>query len=146
MFVLLQNIFHKAVTWQKIVDKGWNPYLSGALSGFVSIFSVWLSGQFLGASTTFVRGAGAIEKYINPEKLKSLDYFVKIPPIMDCQAMFIIGIFIGSLIAAITSGSFYLKGVPDMWESRFGKSWLKRGFFAFMGGTIAMFGARLADG
>ena len=33
-----------------------------------------------------------------------------------------------------------------MWQVRFGKSRLRRGLIAFIGGLIAMFGARLADG
>jgi hypothetical protein len=36
-------------------DKGWSPYLAGALAGVVSILSVWIAGKYLGASTTFVR-------------------------------------------------------------------------------------------
>ena len=60
--------------------------------------------------------------------------------------MFVIGIFVGSLIAALWSGSFKWQGVPDMWAERFGTSPLKRGIVAFIGGIIAMFGARLADG
>jgi hypothetical protein len=60
--------------------------------------------------------------------------------------MFVIGILIGSLVASITSGTFRFKGVPEMWEKRFGLSPLKRVLVAFLGGVIAMFGARLADG
>lgn len=127
-------------------DKGWSPYLAGALSGLVTIFSAWISGYFLGASTTFVRVAGMIEEIVDPEKVKAMDYFIKFVPQIDWQVMFIIGIFIGSLIASTTSKTFRFKGVPDMWERRFGKSPLKRGFVAFLGGAIAMFGARLADG
>ena len=33
-----------------------------------------------------------------------------------------------------------------MWAERFGTSPVKRGIVAFIGGIIAMFGARLADG
>jgi len=33
-----------------------------------------------------------------------------------------------------------------MWEKRFGPSILKRASAAFVGGAIAIFGARLADG
>jgi hypothetical protein len=33
-----------------------------------------------------------------------------------------------------------------MWEKRFGPSQGKRGLVAFVGGAVAMFGARLADG
>jgi len=127
-------------------DKGWSPYLAGALSGLVTIFSVWITGYFLGASTTFVRVAGIIEKFFDPEKVKGMDYFNKLVPHIDWQVMLIIGIFTGALIASTTSGTFRLKGVPDMWERRFGKSRIKRGLVAFTGGIIAMFGARLADG
>jgi len=43
-------------------DGGWSPYLAGALSGVVGVLSVWFTGQFLGASTSFVRTAGMIEQ------------------------------------------------------------------------------------
>jgi threonine/homoserine/homoserine lactone efflux protein len=64
----------------------------------------------------------------------------------DWQWMFVLGIFIGSLIASTSSGTFRWKALPDMWEERFGQSRIRRGIVAFMGGLIAMFGARLADG
>jgi len=128
-------------------DGGWNPYLAGALSGLVSVVSVGVAGHFLGASTTFVRMAGMIEKVVAPEYMATLDYFVKTAPKVDWQWMFVVGIFIGALIAALTSGSFKLQALPDMWQERFGSnSRGKRALFAFGGGTVAMFGARLADG
>jgi len=127
-------------------DKGWSPYLAGALSGIVSIFSVWIAGKYFGASTTFVRSSGMIEKLFDPERVAKMEYFIKELPIIDWQWMFVAGIFIGSLIASTTTGSFRWKAVPDMWEARFGPSKVKRGFVAFIGGVIAMFGARLADG
>lgn len=34
------------------------PYVAGALSGLVIVGSVWLTGKYAGASTSFVRGAG----------------------------------------------------------------------------------------
>lgn len=128
-------------------DGGWNPYLAGALSGLVSVISVGVTGNYLGASTTFVRTAGMIEKVIAPEHMSTLDYFIKTVPRIDWQWMFVIGIFIGALIAAVSSGSFRWQALPDMWQERFGSnSRGKRALFAFVGGTIAMFGARLADG
>ena len=128
-------------------DGGWNPYLAGALSGLVSVVSVGVAGHFLGASTTFVRVAGMIEKVVAPEHMSTLDYFVKTAPKIDWQWMFVVGIFIGALIAALTSGSFKLQALPDMWQERFGSdSRGKRALCAFGGGTVAMFGARLADG
>lgn len=127
-------------------DKKWNPYIAGALSGMISIFSVFVVGHYLGASTSFVRSTGMLEKIINPERVAKMDYFIKVLPKIDWQWMFVIGILIGSFIAAISSGNFRLQAVPDMWRARFGSSVAKRAMTAFIGGIIAMFGARLADG
>lgn len=129
-----------------IKDKGWSPYLAGALSGVVLILSVWITGKYFGASTTFVRSAGMIEKLFGAERVAKMSYFIKEVPKIDWQWMFVIGILIGALIASTTSGTFRWQGVPDMWKERFGSGRTKRGIVAFLGGTIAMFGARLADG
>jgi hypothetical protein len=116
------------------------------LSGVVFILSVSFADKYVGASTTFVRSAGMLEKLFSAERVAKMDYFVKEVPKIDWQWMFVLGIFIGSLIASTTSGTFRWKALPDMWEKRFGPSRIRRGIVAFMGGIIAMFGARLADG
>ena len=129
------------------MEKGqWNPYVAGALSGLVIVGSVWLTGKYAGASTTFVRGAGMIEQLFSPERIAQMEYFLKEKPIVDWQWMFVVGILVGSFIAALSSGGVKLQAVPDMWQARFGPSVLKRGVVAFVGGTVAMYGARLADG
>jgi len=127
-------------------SRGWNPYLAGALSGLVIVFSVGLAGKFLGASTTFVRTAGMLEKLLTPERVNRLEYFLKEIPQIDWQWMFVAGIFLGSWLAAKTGGDFRWQALPTMWEGRFGPSRLTRAFVAFSGGAVAMFGARLADG
>jgi hypothetical protein len=128
-------------------DGGWSPYLAGALSGLVGIGSVWFAGQYFGASTSFVRTAGLIEQFFGPERVSQMAYFIKVAPKIDWQMMFLAGIFLGALISAVTSGSFRLQAVPDMWAERFGyRSGVSRAFVAFLGGVIAMFGARMADG
>jgi hypothetical protein len=129
-----------------IDDKGWSPYLAGALAGIVMILSVWIAGKYFGASTTFVRSAGMIEKIFSAERVEKMDYFIKEVPKIEWQWMFVFGIFIGSLISSTTSRSFKWKAVPDMWEDRFGPGKMKRAVVAFIGGMVAMFGARLADG
>ena len=131
---------------KELTSKPWSPYLAGALSGVAMILSVWVSGKYFGASTTFVKSAGMIEKAFCAQKVARMDYFVKEVPKIDWQWMFVIGILIGSLMGSTTSGGFRWKAVPDMWETRFGPSRVKRGIMAFIGGLIAMFGARLADG
>ena len=131
---------------EMIEKKGWSPYLAGALTGLLIVFSVWFTGKYVGASTTFVRSAGFIERVLDAERVAQLPYFIKEAPKVDWQFMFVIGIFIGALIAAATSKTFKLQAVPPMWERRFGPSRPKRAMVAFVGGAIAMYGARLADG
>ncbi len=127
-------------------DKAWSPYLAGALAGLVSVLSVWIAGQYFGASTTFVRAAGMFESIFSPERVAQIEYYVRVAPRVDWQWMFVAGILIGSFIAAWTSGTFKKQWVPDMWQSKFGMTPVKRGIMAFFGGAIAMVGARMADG
>lgn len=128
-------------------DGGWSPYVAGGLSGLVGVFSVWFAGQYFGASTSFVRTAGLIEQLFGPERVARMDYFINVVPRIDWQWMFVVGIFLGSMISALTSGSFKLQAVPDMWAARFGaQSTGRRAMVAFAGGVVAMFGARMADG
>jgi uncharacterized protein len=126
--------------------RGWNPYVAGFLTGLLLIASVWFTGKYIGASTTFVRTAGFIERIFSAERVARVEYFVKEMPKIDWQWMFVVGIFFGSLLASTTSGSFRLQALPTRWEKRFGKSRTKRAATAFAGGALAMFGARLADG
>lgn len=126
--------------------KGWSPYLAGALAGLLIIFSVWFTGKYIGASTTFVRTSGLIERVFSVDRVAQMEYFRKEMPKIDWQWMFVLGIFFGSFISAVSSKSFRSQAVPTMWKSRFGPSRTKRAIVAFAGGAIAMFGARLADG
>jgi uncharacterized protein len=130
----------------KNTKKDWNPYLAGALSGVVLILSVWIAAKYFGASTTFVRSAGLIEKVFDAGRVAKMDYFIEKVPKIDWQWMFVVGIFIGSLIASTTGRTFRWQAVPNMWEGRFGSGKAKRWVVAFTGGVIAMFGARLAGG
>ena len=129
-----------------LTKKEWSPYWAGALTGILMILSIGIAGKYFGASTTFVRSAGMIEKVFSAERIAKMDYFVKEVPKIDWQWMFVVGILIGALISAKISGDFRWQAVPDMWSFRFGSSRIKRGIAAFLGGLIAMFGARLADG
>ena len=127
-------------------DKVWSPYFTGVLSGLVLILSVLFTDKFFGASTTFVRSVGLIEKFFNANRVTAMDYFSKYVPEIDWQFMFVIGIFIGALLSSVFSESFRWQGVPDRWRRHFGPSPAKRGLVAFIGGAISIFGARLAGG
>jgi hypothetical protein len=47
------------------------------------ILSVWFAGKYFGASTTFVRTAGMIEKVLSAERVGKMDYFIKELPKID---------------------------------------------------------------
>ncbi|MFC1816431.1 hypothetical protein ACFL0M_10950 [Thermodesulfobacteriota bacterium] len=75
-----------------LTTKTWSPYWAGALTGVLMILSVWISGKYFGASTTFVRSAGMIEKIFTAERIAKMDYFIKELPKIDWQWMFVVGI------------------------------------------------------
>lgn len=128
-------------------DRGaWSPYLAGALSGLLAVVSVLVAGKYLGASTTFVRGAGMLERFFSPEAVATLSYYVKEKPIFDWQYLFVLGIFVGAYFAAKLGKDFKVQAVPDMWRERFGQAVAPRAIVAFLGGIVAMYGARLAGG
>lgn len=137
---------------QKQKRDGWSPYLAGALAGLLAIASAWVSTattgrtRFLGASTTFVRAAGFVQRTIAPASIEESEYLTRVAPRIDWQFMLVIGIFIGALVASVRDRSFRLEASPPIWRDRFGPSAGKRAVAAFLGGIVAMVGARLADG
>jgi uncharacterized membrane protein YedE/YeeE len=102
--------------------------------------------NYLGASTTFVRAAGILERTVAPDRVAANEYFTKEKVRVDWQFMLVLGIFLGALISSATDRSYKLEGVPPIWENRFGPSIGKRAVGAFLGGIVAMAGARMADG
>lgn len=127
-------------------QKTWSPYTAGALAGLLLVLSVFLTGKYFGASTTFVRAAGFVEQAVAPEKVAGMEYFLKEKVKVDWQFLFVVGVLFGSLASATLAGTRRAVAVPPMWEARFGLSRLRRWILAFIGGTILMFGAHLADG
>ena len=136
----------------KTDDGGWNPYFAGALTGVLAIVSVYVTtiflgkGNYLGASTTFVRATAYIQSVFASQYVLDNVYYSATKIKVDWQFMLIIGIFIGALISSISDKSFKVEKVPPIWQERFGSSMVKRGIGAFFGGIIAMIGARLANG
>jgi len=126
--------------------KRWSPYIAGGAVGILLCLSVLITGKYLGASTTFVRSTGLIERVFTPERVGNMDYFAKTKVRIDWQWMFVFGIFFGSLIASRLSGDFKATALPPMWNKRFGPNRLRRWIVALVGGAVAMFGARLAGG
>ena len=127
-------------------------YLWGFLLGLLAIASAvattFLMGKsnYLGTSTSFVRAAGFIEKMLSPDAVSSLSYYVSTKIKVDWQFMLVIGIAVGAFISSVMNRTFKIEWIPPIWRECFGASVVKRGVVAFVGGMIAMYGARLADG
>ncbi|MDP2848553.1 MAG: YeeE/YedE thiosulfate transporter family protein [Humidesulfovibrio sp.] len=130
----------------KSPSKAWNPYLAGALAGLLLVLSVYATGKYFGASTTYVRAAGFVESAVDAERVSTMAYFIKEAPKIDWQFLFVAGIGLGALGAAVLSNTFRIQLVPDRFAARFGQARGLRIGLAFLGGAAAMFGARLADG
>jgi hypothetical protein len=141
------------IKW-KTKDGAWNPYIAGALVGVMAVAAVLATSKltdtkkshYLGTSTTFVRTAGFMEKVVAPTHVSTNDYFTKTKIKVDWQFMLVVGIFFGALASSIADHSFKLETVPPTWAERFGGSTRKRAIGGFLGGIVAMMGARLADG
>jgi hypothetical protein len=127
-------------------QKVWSPYTAGALAGLLLVLSVFLTGKYFGASTTFVRAAGFVEQAVAPDRVAAMEYFIKEKVKVDWQFLFVVGVLFGALASAWLSKEARAVPVPAMWEGRFGPSRIRRWIAAFLGGAVLMFGARLADG
>jgi uncharacterized protein len=133
-------------------DGGWSPYLAGALVGLLAVASAWATTafmgktSFLGASTTFVRAAGLLEYGVAADHVAGNEYFTKEQVKVDWQFLLVLGIAAGAFVASMGDKSFKLESVPPTWAARFGPSIGKRALWGFLGGMVAMIGARMADG
>ena len=127
-------------------NRGWNPYVAGALAGILIVLSANFTGNYFGASSSFVRTAGLIEKFFGPEHVARTSYFLRYVPLIDWQWFFLVGICLGALVAALLSGDFAWRGMPPMWATRFGPGAPLRAVAAFTGGFIMLVGARIAGG
>jgi uncharacterized membrane protein YedE/YeeE len=124
----------------------WSPYLVGAGIGVLSWLTFYFSDKPIGASSFYATVAGMIGKTVAPKHTDDLDYFKSNPPKLNWEFAFVLAAVAGAAVAAITGGGFINEWVPEMWRARFGDSLLLRAAFAFGGGALMAFGARLAGG
>jgi uncharacterized protein len=129
-----------------LVEIRWSPYVVGVGIGILSWFSFYVSDKPIACSTTFAKASGMIERRFRGERAAQKPYYKKIGLAIDWQWMLVTGIVIGSFLSAQLSGDFHLQGVPDLWASSFGNSFLIRNVGAVIGGIFLGFGARWADG
>lgn len=125
---------------------GMNPYVAGALSGLLLIVSVAVNGNYFGSSTAIVQLYGMLGKALAPGWAAGVQYFAVVDPVLSWQVFFVWGIFLGGLGAALIFGEFSWQTIPRLWRNTLGENKAVRMMLAFIGGAVAMFGARLAGG
>lgn len=130
--------------------KSWSPYVVGAAIGVLSWVAFATVNKPIGITTAFEYSAALTEQAAAPQvaqpyleaKAKESKW-----PKIDWEWMLVLGVFIGAYLSSKMSGDRAPEEkVPPLWRSRFGDSPGVRYAGAFLGGSIMMFGARVAQG
>lgn len=125
----------------------WSPYLAGAGIGILSWVVFVLVDDPVGITTALSAVAGAVAiPFLGADAVWHDSYWIQTPPSVSYGTLFLVGVILGGLGAALASKQFRLEFVPRVWSKRFGPSTTRRFTFAFLGGAIEMYGARLAGG
>lgn len=125
----------------------WTPYLAGAGIGVLSWIAFGVVNMPIGITTALSQLAGGVAvPILGADTVAANSYWAKNPFIIDYGTVFLGGTLLGAFTSALISRRFALESVPTVWRDRFGPSIAKRYAAAFLGGIVAMFGARLAGG
>lgn len=125
----------------------WTPYLIGIGIGVLSWAVFFIVNTPLGVTTSLAQlAAGAAAPVVGWDAVARNSYWAKQLPKLDYGTLFLVGTLLGGLVSALLARNWHIEKVPDVWVDRFGPSPAKRYAYAFAGGAIAMFGARMANG
>ena len=123
----------------------WPPFVAGVVLGLVVLLTFILVGNGMGSSGAFARFATEIGLQVAPEAIRENGYLGGMAqgnPLASWIVLAVVGIFIGAILAAVSSGRFRLK--VDRGSGRIGVT--PRLLLALGGGLLAGFGSRLAAG
>lgn len=129
----------------------WSPYVAGVGIGILSWFAFASAHHPLGITTAFENTAALVEKAVAPKAAEQSGFFeARIrenePPTIDWEWMLVVGVLAGAYGSSRFSGDRTREKVPQLWAWRFGPGIGKRYLWAFLGGAVMMFGARMAGG
>jgi hypothetical protein len=123
----------------------WHPLVAGALLGVVLLATFLITGHGLGASGVSARLTAVLGGWVLPEATAANAYlggYVKAgAPLVGWITWEVLGVILGGLIGSLASRRFRLKveGGAQLTPGR-------RLAYAFAGGVLVGFGARLARG
>jgi len=120
-----------------------NPYLAGVLLGLTLMASYLILGAGLGASGALARLGAVLEHAVLPARAEASAYFGPwFPDPLSYYLVFMLaGVFVGGLVSAASGGRLRLLVERGPNASR-----LRRLTLALLGGVLAGFASRLAQG
>lgn len=123
-----------------------HPYFGGFVLGIVLFLSFFLTGNGLGSSGGTTRIVAFVEDQVNPAHVDRTPYLLKLAggdknPLDD----WIVPVFFGALLGGFTSGAIFGRTKIETTKGP-NVSNRTRWLMAFMGGTIFLYGARMARG
>ncbi|RME03717.1 MAG: hypothetical protein D6805_05475 [Planctomycetota bacterium] len=123
-----------------------NPYLAGVGLGVVLLASFVIAGRGLGASGAMMRCVVSLQKVVSQEHVDRNPYLAKYGggernPLENWLVFELLGVLVGGFLSGVIAGRFKRETNHG---PRFTKA--KRWLFAFLGGGLFGFGARLARG
>jgi uncharacterized membrane protein YedE/YeeE len=122
-------------------------YLVGAGIGVLSWIVFTVVNAPIGVTTALSQASGAAAvPILGAEAVAANPYWAKTVPAWDYGTFFLVGTFLGALLSSLLQGTFRWELIPQTWRERYGARPGPRLMAAFVGGIIAMFGARLAGG
>lgn len=130
-----------AAAYREFIEHGL-PYLVGAGIGVLCWLIALLLDEPLGCSAAFARSSGMIRRLVRGKRAAEGPNREDVKPTIDWQCTLVVGIFIGALLASVTSGEFELSWVPVRWARQFGHNAAGRWLAALVGGVFVGFGAR----
>ena len=124
----------------------WNPYAGGVLLGLVLFASFFITGSGLGASGGLSRMVAFIEDIVAPGHVDRVPYLIKVAGgERNALDNWIVYVSFGAIFGGFISGT--INGRVK-WETNRGPQITdkQRWLFAFLGGALFTYGARLARG
>jgi len=131
----------------RVAQPYWNPYLAGLGLGLVLLASFVIMGRGLGASGAFSAVVTTMVNDVAPSHARSNEYYAEYlgdgttSPLKDWLVFEVLGAIVGGFISGLLAGRVK-KGVEKGPRVSVGT----RFAFAFVGGAIMGFGAKLARG
>jgi hypothetical protein len=131
--------------------RSWSPYVVGFGIGVLSWFAFATADKHLAITLQYEHLAAFLQTALDSRTGQTNRYFAAratqgLSPVIGWYLMLLVGVFLGSFISSSLSGDRSRIKIPDLWRRRFGDSTALRFTFAFLGGALMVFGARIAGG